>query len=46
MLDRDFEGRTTIKVIHELQLVTFFPKLEPIIDELWKSHHERKGSLF
>ena len=46
MLSRDYEGRTTIKVIHELHLVTFFPKLEPIIDELWRSPHERKGSLF
>lgn len=39
MLTRDYEGRTTIKVIHELHLVTFFPKLEPIIDELWRSPH-------
>ncbi len=26
--------------------MTFFPKLEPIIDELWRSPFERKGSIF
>lgn len=30
---------------HELQLVTFFPKLEATVDELWKGSYERKGEF-
>ncbi len=46
VLDRDLEGRTTIELVNELQLVDFFTKLEPIIDELWRSPYERKGYIF
>ncbi len=46
VLDRDIEGRTTIELVNELQLVDFFSKLEPIIDELWRSPFERRGSMF
>lgn len=45
VLERDIEGRTTIEIVNELQLVDFFTKLEPIIDELWRSPYERKGEM-
>lgn len=32
VLDRDLEGRSTIELVDQLQLVDFFTKLESIID--------------
>lgn len=46
VLDRDLEGRTTIELVNQLHLVDFFTKLEPIIDELWRSKYERRGNIF
>ena len=46
VLDRDYEGRTTIELVNQLHLVDFFTKLEPIIDELWRSKYERRGGVF
>ena len=46
VLDRDLEGRTTIELVNALHLVDFFAKLEPIIDELWRSQYERRGHIF